>query len=251
METIRDILRPKKLAVCTAWGSPFAWTHAAYNMANLNRPKGVDVKFFPGFGWCPARRHLDGVERALKWGATHVCFLGADQLHPLDVLEKLCEHLSNGYPVAAGLVPSRGWVKGLDKPFQKIGYKVKDKYRHQVSALKFSTEYLELVDIKKDYPYVEIMSTGSGVIAFDINLLDNMEKPWFFENIDYPDKFDRSASMDTTFVWRLNTEAGGKTICDLTIDVAHMDVFPIDESYGDRFMDWPKWRAHESLHRYL
>jgi len=248
--TIGEILRPKRIAVCTAWGSPFVWTHGAYNMMNLERPKDTEVRFFPGFGWCPARRHMDGVERALSWGATHVCFLGADQMHPTDILVKFSDHAANGWPVVAALVPCRGWVKSdkIDKPFIKIGWKWKDDNSNKTGDC-YNTDYMKLVD-PADGPYQEIVSTGSGALMFDVNLLGKMKKPWFTERVS-DDDYNRTASMDTTFCYRLMVEGGARILCDLTIDIIHLDVFPIDESYGDRFKDWPKWKAQEALHKYL
>jgi hypothetical protein len=80
---------------------------------------------------------------------------------------------------------------------------------------------------------------------FSVKLLDNLKKPWFREAEPDENGF-RSAKMDTTFVWRLCTEAGGRVLADLTIDVKHLDVFPIDETYGERFSDWTKEEREKS-----
>ena len=47
--------------------------------------------------------------------------------------------------------------------------------------------------------------------------------------------------MDTFFVYRLVTERLARIICDLTIKIQHVDVFPIDASYGDKFDEVPTW----------
>jgi len=240
METkdiLRKIYRPKKIAVCIPWGSPFMWMHTAFNLMNLNRPKGVEIKFFNGFGRDPAGRHMWSIKMALKWGATHACFLGADQLHPLDILEKFCVHIENGWSVATAMVPIRGVVavRGVEKPFQKVAWKWKDPNKPKPEGL--PTIYdMELVD-PADGPLQEVVILGSGAMLFDINLLHAMKKPWFKEE-EANENSHRAAKMDTTFVWRLVREAGARMLCDLTVDIQHLDVFPIDESYGDRFSDW-------------
>ncbi|MHA2067056.1 MAG: hypothetical protein ACXABY_22030, partial [Candidatus Thorarchaeota archaeon] len=229
--------RPTKLAVCTAWGSPFCWTHGAYNMMNLERPEGVEVKFLPGFGRDPARRHMWGIEKAIEWGASHICFLGADQMHPMDILPRLTAHIENGWPAVAAMVPSRGCLKihGVEKPFSEVAWTWREENQKMAT---FTLEHLKEVT-PADGDLIEIVSIGSGVLMFDIQLLHALEKPWFKE---YPadERSWRPAIMDTYFCWRLVTEAGGRILCDTTIKVVHLDVFPIDDTYSERFHDWPE-----------
>jgi len=214
----------KKIVVCTAWGSPFSWTHAAYNMMNLTRPPGVDVMFTPGYGWCPARRHMYGVERALEWGASHVCFLGGDQVHELDILVKFTDHLESGYKVVTALVNSRGRVNEDQKPFQSNAWKQEE-------------DKFVRID-KEDNPLQEIDTIGSGALIFDIGLLSSLKKPWFEEAVIDKD-CNRVTTMDTRFVWRLRNEAKAKILCDCSIGTKHLEVFGIDDSFSERFSDWP------------
>jgi len=236
MDIKRSFYRPKKIAVCIPWGSPFMWMHTAFNLMNLNHPEGVEVKYINGMGRDPGARHMWGVKKALEWGATHICFLGADQLHPTDLLETYCTHMENGWPACTARVPIRGKVAvdGVKKPFQKVAWKWKDPAKPQVGNL--TMEDVELIR-EEDGDYQEIVCIGSGTLMFDVGLLKKLEKPWFKEAPPDEDGF-RSAKMDTLFAWRLVSEAGGKILCDLTIDVMHLDVFPIDGTYGDRFADW-------------
>lgn len=239
---LKEKYRPKKIAVCTAWGSPFSWTHGVYNMANLIRPDGVEVKYIPGFGRDPGRRHMWGVEQAFNWGASHICFLGTDQLHDLDILVKFCKHIVDGWPMVTALVPARSMVdvNGVKKPFQKLAWKWKPGVADNgnIRDLKFSAENLEVLNWK-DANYQECVVVGSGALMFDIGLLEMLERPWFRE-ADADENGWKPATMDTTFCWRLVTEAGGRLLADCTIDVVHLDIFPIDESYADRFSDWAK-----------
>jgi hypothetical protein len=228
------INKPKKIAVCTAWGSPFCWTKPTYNMANLLRPEGVEVLFLPGFGWCPARRHMQGVEKALKWGATHICFLGPDQIHPLDILLKFTKHTMDGWPVVCARVPSRGKPDSMlvTKPYQEIAYK----WKKDVKFKEFSNSALELVK-EEDGSLQEIAVIGTGAIMFNADLLQSLRKPWFKEFFSDKESYDRHLMMDTMFVYRLGTEGNARILCDLTIKILHVDVFPIDPSYADRFED--------------
>lgn len=234
----KQLYRPKKIAVCVPWGSPFMWMHTAFNLMNLNRPEGVEVKFICGMGRDPAARHMWSVKRGITWGATHICFLGADQLHPMDILEKFCTHMENGWPACTALVPIRGRVvlDGIKKPFQKAAWKWKDKDKPKPVNLTMGD--VVLID-PADGPLQEIVCIGSGAMMIDVNLIRALKLPWFREAVPDEEGF-RSAKMDTTFVWRLCSEVGGKILADLTIDVKHLDVFPIDDSFGDRFSDWPE-----------
>jgi len=250
-EVIRSYNKPKKIAVCTTWGSPFTWTVPAYNMANLIRPEGVDVLYLPGHGWCPARRHMYGIERALEWGASHICFLGPDQLHPFDILLKFTKHLMDGWPAVAARVPIRGWGKLQEKPFTKMAWKWR--FPDDPKRRTFTLNDLTEVD-PKDGDLQEIAVVGSGALIFDVACLKSMKKPWFYERMRKNDQemyeaYDRLPIMDTTFCYRLATEGTARILCDLTINAKHIDAFAIDETYGDRFPDWPKDDKHTVLFR--
>ena len=78
-----------KLAVGYPWSSEFIFTQFADHLPNLERPEGGGVRVFRGKGWCPARRHVDLCEQAVKWGADLICIIGADQVHPSDLLPRL------------------------------------------------------------------------------------------------------------------------------------------------------------------
>ncbi len=252
LEQLRSLRRPKKIAVCTAWGSPFTWTHAAYNMANLERPDGVEVRYIPGFGRDPGRRHQWGVDRALEWGASHICFLGADQMHDLDILKKFCTHIENGWSMVTALINARSLVdvKGVSKPFMKLGWKFKPGVRESgFKDVKFSVDFLDLID-PNEAPYQEAAVVGSGALIFDVDLIKSLEKPWFREA--EPDENGwRPATMDTTFCWRMVTQAGGRLLADCTIGSVHLDIFPIDDTFPDRFADFPAKIADGKMNKYL
>jgi hypothetical protein len=164
-----------------------------------------------------------GVELGLEWGASHIMFMGADQVHELDILEKFVNHIKNGWKLVTALTPVRGRVDE-GKPFQPVGWK-------RVGG-KF-----ELID-PSDAPYQEIDAIGSGTLLFDVEILKGLKKPWFSETVVDKD-YNRDTTMDTKFSYRLVKQSKSKILCDCTIGVKHLDIFPIDPSYGDRFSDWP------------
>jgi hypothetical protein len=177
-----------------------------------------------------------GVERALHWGASHICFLGADQIHDMDILVKFVKHLEEGWPAVTAMVPCRGRIQmeGVEVPFPKVAWAWKEENPEDVS---FSAKHFKQVT-PDDGDLIEVAVVGSGALIFDVQLLHTLRKPWFKE---YPadEKGWRPAIMDTYFCWRLVTEAGARLLCDTTIDVKHLDVFAIDDTYSERFHDWP------------
>src|SRR3990167_1115271 len=189
-----------KLAVGPAWGSPFIWTSAVEAMLDMAHPDGWDVRWFFGKGWCPARRHTDLCEKALTWGADVLCFVGADQIHPPDLLPRLVARHAQGYEVVGALVPARGYIEWMDmKPFQPMAWR-----------------------LKRGLPTV---------------LLKYLKRPWFFETVQN-DTYVRYANQDVNFVWRLQQEAQAKVWVDTTIQVGHLHPFVIDGTFQERFADW-------------
>jgi len=228
-----------KLGVFYPWSSPFTFTGFTENMLNLVRPDGVDVRFFRGEGWCPARRHNDGCEKALDWGADLILCLGTDQVYPEDLLPRLIQRYQETGGVITALVPFRGHIDWQDmKPFQKLAWRVETKFTQQpdgriVQAAHNTPMLLNPVD--GDLQRVHLI--GSGVLMFHRDHILSMKKPWFYERVDQ-ETMHRVADMDSHFVWRLQQEAGATVWADMTIDVKHLHVFAIDDTFSDRFADW-------------
>lgn len=234
-----------KLAVGYPWSSPFAWTGWAEHLPNLQRPEGYDVRFFRGKGWCPARRHIDICEQALAWGADLICIIGADQVHPEDLLPRLVARYEAGCEVITALVPARGYVGWQDmKPFQKMAWRFKRTDADSIHGLqareyrgmRLDPDLVEVIDPKAG-ELQQINFIGSGVLMFHRDHLLALKRPWFMETIE-PLSYQRLANMDCLFVWRLQMEAKAQVWVDTTIDVTHLHAFPIDETYPDRFADW-------------
>jgi hypothetical protein len=262
-----------KLAVCTPWTSPFMWTAYVDSMLNLERPaearnvaalgrvEPMETRFFRGAGWCPAKRHASACEAALAWGADLICIVGADQIYQPDMLRRLVARWEQGCEVVAALVPARAFIGWQDmKPFQPMAWRLKPAAGVDLVAVNESMltrNEVEVID-----PAAGELQTvnfiGSGVLMFHRDHLAAMKRPWFSEAFD-PETLERTASMDTRFVWRLQEEAGATVWVDTTIDVRHLHAFEIDRTFQDRFADWaqpgvgdpalcrfPEERVHES-----
>lgn len=227
------------------WSSPFAWTAWADHLPNLERPDGATVRFFRGAGWCPARRHISICEQALEWGADLICIIGADQIHPEDMLPRLVSRWreTNGQVIAA-LVPARGYVGWQAmKPFQPMAWRFKrtsgglgDIKPRQYRGMLADPDAVEVIDPSAG-DLQDVNFIGSGVLMFHRDQLLALSRPWFKETVD-PVSYQRLANMDCTFVWRLQAEAHARVVVDTTIRVKHLHAFEIDETYPDRFADW-------------
>jgi len=232
-----------KFAVGYPWSSPFTFTKFAEHLPNLQKPDGVDVRFFRGNGWCPARRHAHICEQALDWGAELICIIGADQVHPEDMLPRLYKRFEEGYDIVSALVPCRGYVHWQPmKPFQPMAWRFKTNNEmgstkiRQYNGMKTDGDMVHVIK-REDGEMVRCDFIGSGVLMFHKDYLLALEKPWFYESVNHESQ-EREANMDCKFVWRLQHEGLGKVWVDTTIMVKHLNVFEIDDTYQNRFDDW-------------
>jgi len=237
--TLDGKVKVDKLAIGYPWVSHFMWTFFAENAMNLQRPPGIESRFFRGRGWCPARRHIDICEQAIKWGASHILIIGSDQIHPEDMIPRLVKRVEeDDCEVITAMVPTRGNCPNMHmKPFQSMAWR-----------WKYNTELRNYRGYEQDYDMIEVINPedgdlqrvdfiGSGVLMFPVDDLLMLPKPWFDEQINFED-MSRQASMDTRFVWKLQQMAGAKVWVDTTIKVGHINPMIIDETYPDRFEDW-------------
>ena len=192
-------------------------------------------------GWSPARRHMDICEKAIAWGADLICIIGSDQLHPEDMLPRLVARFLEGYEVVGSLVPARGYFDHHDmKPFQPMAWRFvtsdEAKPIREFRGQALDPDMLEVVQ-REDGDMQQVNFMGSGVIMFHRDHLLALAQPWFFETVNHVDQV-RTASMDTKFCWRLQSEAHAKVWVDTTIKVKHLHIFEIDDTYSERFADW-------------
>lgn len=239
-----------KLAFGVPWTSPFGWTRHHDTMMNLERPplarnvygqlEPLETKYFRGTGWCPARRHIHLCEQALAWGADLILILGADQIYDPDLLTRLMDRWNDppytGQALCA-MVPSRAYIgwQPMD-PFQPMAW-VLTKPENADAVLRGEEMNSTRVIRREEGPMQKVNFIGSGVLMFHRDHLLALAQPWFRETVN-PQTYERLASMDTGFVWRLQTEGGADVWCDTTIRVTHLHPSEIDDSWQHRFQDW-------------
>jgi hypothetical protein len=188
--------------------------------------------------------------QALNWGADLICIIGADQVHPEDMLCRLLDRWREGYDVIGALVPCRGYVSWQDmKPFQPMAWRFRAnaegdfKFR-EFRGVEFDKDMVEVVT-KEMGGMQRANFIGSGVLLFHRDAILSMKQPWFKETIANEESQDRIANMDCNFSWRLQNEGESTLWVDTTIDVKHIHAFSIDDSYQERFADWGEaqcWR---------
>lgn len=239
-----------KLAFGIPWTSPFGFTQHQDSMMNLERPQEarnvfgqlepLQSRFFRGAGWCPARRHIHLCEQALAWGADLILILGADQTYDEDLLSRLIARWNDPRyhgQVLAALVPTRGYVGWQPmEPFQRMAW-ILERPVDVDAVLKGQELNGTRVINPADGEMQRINFIGSGVLMFHRDHLLALKEPWFQEQVN-PTTYERLASMDTGFVWRLQSEAGAQVWVDTTIDVEHLHVMSVDKSFEHRFADW-------------
>ena len=172
---------------------------------------------------------------ALVWGADHILILGADEVYEEATILKLAKHLPE-YDMASGIVPSRGSCGPEKKAFAGMGFKMKDnaKLYGEWPLANTSMEHWDIISEKDESQRIDAIGTGTLLMKSEI--FRGLEAPFFREFILDDHTFARSPIMDTSFVLKC-TLGGAKLWLDTTIKIVHLDVFPIDWTYQDRFAD--------------
>ena len=208
-------------------------------LTNFKRD-GWGLEFFMGNGVDPASRHIDMIQQGLDWGADLVCIIGADQIHPVDMMDRLIDrYYETSGGVITALVPFRGYVERQDmRPFQPMGWRIVNPESNVREFRNYDEDrdMFEPIDpYAGDLQRVDVI--GSGVMLFDRDTIEALASPWFYYKVD-PVTMARIADMDTKMVWRLRSEVQAQVWVDTTIKVTHLHDFEIDESFQYRFDDW-------------
>lgn len=242
----------KKIGIITAWDSPFVYTAPMFNMLNWERPEGYQVKHIMGVGWCPANRHNDGVEKAQKWGADLIMFNGADHLCPKDIIPRMVKRIDEGWDMVQAMIPSRGICGVSGIPFDSISYRIEGPMPEYQPMIYAKRESVKIID--KDGEPQQSSVCGTGDIMMKAEILNGMVKPYFTEVLK-PDKlYGRWPVQDSTFVYNCTVIAGARMLCDTTIKLRHIDIFPIDETYSERFKDKtgnPEWSPAREMREFI
>lgn len=224
-----------KLAVCVPWDPPFFWTATSFNMLNWERPKDFDLRFILGVGWCPAARHNDAVAKSQQWGAEVIMFNGPDHLCPLDILPRMIARMREGWDIVHAMPPCRGVVGYDGIPFKSIAYKIVGPLPKEDAILHANPKSIEVVTNTSEPQQTHICGTGN--IMMKAEIFDGLQKPYFEESIRKDGLYSRNCVQDSQFVFRCTVESGARMFCDTSIKLVHLDVFGIDETYSERFMD--------------
>ena len=222
-----DLHQVTRLCIGWPWQPPTIWSKVVNNYLSLQRPE--NSFWVRGLGWCPARRHIEVCEKAIAGDASHILFVGSDQIHAIDMIPRLIARIEqDGCDVIAALVPLHGHSDKV-RYFQRTAW---------VQNKSGKLGDWDLIDPSKG-DLQQIKSIGSGVLMFPVSALSQIQKPWFKECFD-PLTYKRIPCMDIEFVYRLELEAGLKIWADTTINVKHWIPFPVDETFQKRFDDWNK-----------
>jgi len=230
----------QRLAIGAPYNSPFIWRKFTQNLADMLcnfRRADREVRFFFPNGVCPASRHNDLLQRGLDWGADLLLIIGADQIHPVDMIDRLIDRFEQVDGVITALVPFRGYVSSQQmKPFQPMGWHLRCEGLREFRGMSQDPDMMVPVDPEAgDLQRIDVI--GSGVLLIHRDHLLSVKQPWFYLRVD-PVTQQRVADTDTRFVYRLRTEAGAQVWCDTTIKVRHISDIEIDESFQERFADW-------------
>jgi len=242
----------KKLGVIVPWDSPFMFTAAAFNMMNWERPEDFEVKYIMGVGWCPAARHNDGVAKAQEWGADLVLFNGGDHLCPKDILKRMVARIDEGWDMVHAMPPSRGVCGWNRKPFQAQSYKIVGPIPKENAVLMMPPDSIKVLTYDDDPQQTHI--SGTGNLMMKMAIFEGMERPYFKEFIKADGRYSRHLVQDSNFSLRCTVDSGAKMFCDTSIHIVHLDIFGIDETFQDRFLDKESqmdWTAAKDLRKFV
>ncbi len=140
--------------------------------------------------------------------------------------------------IIGALVPFRGFVDWNDdmRPFQPLAWRLEAENTLDANGHLQITEARHVVR-REDGDLQRAHMIGTGVTLFHRDVYLALKEPRFYERID-PQTFHRVADMDSRFLSRLQTEGGAALYIDTTIQVKHLHIFDIDDSYQERFADW-------------
>ena len=218
-----DLHRVTKLCIGWPWQPPMCWTKVMDNYLSIERPQ--NSFWVRGGGGTTARRHIEICEKGQEAGASHILILGADQIHPIDMIPRLIKRVEEDKcDVISASIPANG-KPGKLRYFQRSGW-VRSRSENRLVNLDVSKGELQ-----------KIATIGSGVLMFPTVALDDMMKPWFKDFCD-PETLEFSGITDTEFVTALAFSTKMKIWVDTTIDVKHLLPMEVDGSFEERFNDW-------------
>ena len=212
----------RKLAVCYPGDMPTVFMRAFQSIVNIDTPADCEVRWFCGLGLNQGRRRVRAAEAAIEWGAELIAQLDVDQVYEPDILQRLVDRHDGGYTFVAAMVPGRGHMSGTDKPFTRLGWKLKGR------------EFVSVDPSEGDIQKAEFPCSNATLCRADDMI--RLSKPWW--DFRYDEDGNQTAGEDATFAFKMYQELGVQGYVDTTIKVGHCHVFQIDDTFPDRFADW-------------
>ena len=166
------------------------------------------------------------IEQALEWGADLIVSLDLDQVYPRDTLHRLVARAEAGYRCVSALVPSRGKTPALKRPFDPFGWKLKGNAFTQIDLDEADDDGM----IEAEFP-----TTACNIMYADD--VRKLKKPWYAYKFN-PETWEETEGEDSRFFLRLGQEVGVKCYVDTTLNIKHLHVFKIDDTFPERFPDW-------------
>jgi GT2 family glycosyltransferase len=188
----------------------------------------------PNFGYLrpffPEKARIEDVRnelcrKALESGYTHLLMMDTDQVYQPDTISRL---LANRHlPVVCGKVHRRY------PPFDPILYRWNED----------RTRYLHVDDeewIGKS-GLVNVDATGCGCFLLDVEVLLNLEYPWFKQEVvEETDEY--KVTGEDVYFWSKMRSAGYPIHVDLDVKIAHITQFSVDEQF---YLVWKMLLEHK------
>lgn len=154
------------------------------------------------------------IEFAKNNDCKYILFLDSDMVPPSDIITKMYNILENNENI--DLISGMAFKR--TPPFQPCWYTSLE-YDINTFQPKLSSPY----KWNKGAGLMEIAGVGLACSMIKVNLFDKMNKPYFFP---LP-----NLGEDLTFCLKAKKEAKATLVVDLTIDVGHCSVLPINEDH--------------------
>lgn len=200
-----------KIGICLAHNySAYdkSFVHSMFSLIKHSAPKyELPVYFTGGLQLDEMRQNV--VEKAVDDGCDYILCLDTDMVFPVDIVERLAEHLDNtDYDVSCGIYTFR-------KP------------PHLPMIFDKSRNFIKEFDRTKPF---EIGSAGAGAMMIRSEFLKKTKKPWF-SRIKPCSEHPLGIGEEMYFFHINNT----KTLCDPTVSCKHIFTDEVDiDTYIER-----------------
>lgn len=155
------------------------------------------------------------VEGAKQYGCTHILFLDVDHRHNIDTIPMLMSH---NKPIVSGLSFMR------QDPYEPC------MFRGMINRYETVTEW-------EEDELVEVDSVGCACLLIDMEVFENIERPWF-DFIANPDPTVKYGIGEDVYFCNKAKMAGYKIYVDTSIQNSHLGIVEVNKEFSD------KWNKH-------